>query len=583
MNILKIRTFLYFIFFSMRYGINPISFFQLNVEYFNDEKKIYSKHEIEKNIPKKFRLHSALISKKTTSKDIEKNVDYPVFLKPEWGQNSHWVFRADNKKELENILKKVKREKIPYLYQQTSRYKDEFDILYIKDPLNSKKYTLLSVTKLINNSDEAHPINVIKTGIIRDVTSDFSTTDLQDLYTTLRTMWDFRLVRVSLKADSTQGIKKWKFEVFEMNIFLPMLPAIKDKTFSLMQREAKLINYTKQLTLAVKWNKHKNKKNIFLNMLRRNYMIKITNNKYVSALNKWIYHKVEDTFMNGCSDYNPTTVRRSTRSKSQARDMFEKLWAPHANGQIFFWPWKAGAFVKKHGFPVVIKPNVSGYSRGSYFPINNYSDLYKAVFLAKIWWPKTVIESYLSGHDHRIVVTKDGVQIVMERFPPFVTWDGKSTISVLIDEENNTRDAMKLESSNHNIDKNNPLIIRHLKKQKLTLQSIPKKDQEIILFHRVALAPGWVLKNIWVEWVTQKNEELFLKVLKGFNSNIFGLDVIFEKWVHIDYDKQKCIFLEVNCRPYLKMHHTPRYGDTPDLTDFYKRLNALEVEWKWTF
>jgi hypothetical protein len=55
---------------------------------------------------------------------------------------------------------------------------------------------------------------------------------------------------------------------------------------------------------------------------------------------------------------------------------------------------------------------------------------------------------------------------------------------------------MKLESSNHNIEKDNPLIIKHLKKQKLTLESIPKKDEEIILFHRVALAPGGTLKNI---------------------------------------------------------------------------------------
>jgi hypothetical protein len=73
----------------VRHGINPISFFQLNVEYFNDEKKIYSKYEVEKNIPKKFRLYSGLIQKKTSSKDIEENVSYPIFIKPEWGQNSH--------------------------------------------------------------------------------------------------------------------------------------------------------------------------------------------------------------------------------------------------------------------------------------------------------------------------------------------------------------------------------------------------------------------------------------------------------------------------------------------------------------
>ncbi len=580
---LKIRTFTYFLVFSIRYGINPLSFFQLNSEYFNSEKKIYSKHEIEKNIPKKYRLHSNLIKKNTHIDDIESEVSYPVFLKPEWWQNSHGVFRADNKKELSNILKKIKRGKIPYLYQEASKYKDEFDILCIKNPKNPEKYNLISVTKILNNSDEAFPINVVKTGIIRDITSRFNKKELWELYKTIREMGDFRLVRVSLKADNIQGIKEEKFQVFEMNIFLPMLPAVKDKTLSPMEREKRLINYTRQLALAIKWNPNPKKKNIFLNMLCRNYMIKITNNKYVSSVNKWVYAYIEKKFMNGCSDYNPTKVRRNTRSKAQARAMFEKLWVPCAQGEIFFWPWKAGAFVKKNWFPVVIKPNVSGYSRGSYFPINTYSELYKAVFLAKIWWPKTVIESYLDGHDHRIVVTKDGAEIVMERFPPFVIWDGKKTISILIDEENTIRDKMQLGPSIHNIYPNNPLILKHLKKHKLSLSSIPKKDERVLLFHRVALAPGGVLKNIGIEHVTKKNNELFLKVLKGFDSNIFGLDVIFEKWVHIDYDKQKCIFLEVNCRPYLKMHHKPRFWETPDLTKFYAKMDALEVDWKWAF
>jgi len=580
---LRLRVCIYFLFFSLKCRINPLAFFQLNAEHFNVEKKIYSKYDIEKNIPKKYKLHSWLVGKHTKAKHIKEQLDFPVFLKPEWWENSHGVFKANDTYELKNILKKIKREKIPYLYQQASSYKDEFDILYIKDTTNPKKYALISISKLLSNSDEAYPINMIKHGIIRDRTSDFSEKQLQDIYDTVREMWDFKLARISIKADSIDDIKNGTFQVFEMNIFLPLLPAIKDKTYSLLQRERILLSYISLLTKAVRDNPIKDKKNILLNMLKRKYMIKISNNKYISTINAWVYKKIEKKFMNGCSDYNPSSVRRNTRSKKQARDMFEKLWAPHANGEIFFWPWAAKKFVEKHGFPVVIKPNVSWFSRGSYFPITSMWELYKAIFLAKIWWPKTVIESYLDGHDHRIVVTNDGVQIVMERFPPFVVWDGKTSISELINQENAIRDEMQLGPSIHNIKKDNPLILRHLKKQKLTLESIPKADETIFLFHRVALAPGWVLKNIWTETVTKKNEELFMKVLKGFNSNIFWLDVIFEKWVHIDYDKQKCIFLEVNCRPYLKMHHKPRYGEKPDMKTVYAKLDALNVEWKWAF
>jgi len=46
------------------------------------------------------------------------------------------------------------------------------------------------------------------------------------------------------------------------------------------------------------------------------------------------------------------------------KTMFEQHDFPHAKGDIFYSPFKAISFAKEHGFPLVVKPNVSGYSRG---------------------------------------------------------------------------------------------------------------------------------------------------------------------------------------------------------------------------
>ena len=75
--------------------------------------------------------------------------------------------------------------------------------------------------------------------------------------------------------------------------------------------------------------------------------------------------------MGGCSNYNSLEVRKSCRSKEQARDKFQQGNIPYAKGLIFFNPFAAIRFAKEHGFPLVIKPNVSGFSRGSHFPIRN--------------------------------------------------------------------------------------------------------------------------------------------------------------------------------------------------------------------
>ena len=286
--------------------------------------------------------------------------------------------------------------------------------------------------------------------------------------------------------------------------------------------------------------------------------------------------------MDWCSDYNSIDVRRACRSKKQARSMFEENNVPHAEWLIFLNPFKAHNFAKKHWFPLVIKPNVWWYSRGSYFPIMSYKELWKAIFLAKLWWPTTVIETYLLWKNYRVVVTKDSVDIAMQRTPATIVWDGKNSIAYLIDVENSVRKEMKLDPIIHLIEKSNG-VKSHIKKQWYEFLSTLEKWKKIELYHRVSLAPGGVLYTVDTNTITEKNKEIFKMILDKFDANIFWIDVIMEKGIETDYDKQKTIFLELNSRPYLKMHTFPRLWKSPDMNVLYAKLDALEIAWKWLF
>jgi len=65
-------------------------------------------------------------------------------------------------------------------------------------------------------------------------------------------------------------------------------------------------------------------------------------------IKKTVYKWISDTFMDGCSSYNPLSVRKASRSKKQARDMFQQHDIPHAKGTTFFSPYTAYKFVKEH-------------------------------------------------------------------------------------------------------------------------------------------------------------------------------------------------------------------------------------------
>ncbi len=280
--------------------------------------------------------------------------------------------------------------------------------------------------------------------------------------------------------------------------------------------------------------------------------------------------------MAGCSNYNSLEVRKRSRSKEQARNMFAKHNIPHAKGTLFLNPITAYQFAKIHGFPLVIKPNVSGFSRGSHFPITNYRELWLAALWVKVWWPVSVVEQYLLGANYRVLATPQQMISVIRRYPPFVDGNGYDSIGMLIDTENALRKKMGLYPTIYPI-KKTAAVKSYLRKQQLDFDSVPRDAERIYLFNRVALAPGGVVEIIDQTTIPAVNRDLFLSVVTHFDASLFGIDIIFEDGIEKDYREQKCIFLEVNSRPYTRMHSKPRYGKAENLDDFYADMDDLFV------
>ncbi|MFK8080095.1 MAG: hypothetical protein AB8B97_07420 [Granulosicoccus sp.] len=289
-----------------------------------------------------------------------------------------------------------------------------------------------------------------------------------------------------------------------------------------------------------------------------------------------IYGWISQKYMAGCSNYNSLQVRKASRSKRQARTMFAQHGIPHAKGTLFINPFKAHRFAREHGFPLCIKPDVSGFSRGSHFPINNYRELWKAALLVKVWWPASIVEQYLLGANYRVLATDTDMVSVIRRYPPFVIGNGKDTIDKLIDDENALRKDMGLYPTMYPIDKG-ASTVAYLAKSGKTLATVPAGDERVHTFNRVALAPGGIVEIIDQSTIPAANRELFLRIIKAFDAKLFGIDVIFEQGIDKDYREQRCIFLEVNSRPYTRMHSYPRYGTAENLNAFYAEMDALAV------
>ncbi|MDD9953019.1 MAG: cyanophycin synthetase [Candidatus Woesearchaeota archaeon] len=271
-------------------------------------------------------------------------------------------------------------------------------------------------------------------------------------------------------------------------------------------------------------------------------------------LNPITYIK-EYILLQSCSNYNSDATRKAARTKKRARATFAQEGVPHAAGAVFLNPLSALRFVQQYGFPVVVKPNYGGFSRGSFFPITSYAQLFRALVLVKCYWPTTVIEQYLSGKNYRVVIGRGKILAVTRRYPPFVIGDGKRTVAELIAQENAVREQMGLYPTMSPIDPKRSLV---------PLTTLPKKGARVSLGRKIALEPGGCIENL-PGTMPAKNRKLFEQLLRAFNANILGIDVIMSKGIEYAYDTQACIFLEANARPYVKMHRYPRYGKPVDI------------------
>lgn len=210
--------------YSVRFRTRPWNFFQLNSDYFNGEKNLFSKLEINQYIPLRWRLWQVV-------DDGEIVPEFPIFVKPEWGQNSHGVVLVRDLAELNDIRCKRSVKTVTYLMQEAAKETREFEIFYIRAAGNPEDTAQFSVTETVNCSGTSLPVNGInnRDSLYQDRTESFGKDELQNLWEMMKAIGFFRIARVGVRANSIEELLLGNFHVIEVNIFLPMPLVLLDR------------------------------------------------------------------------------------------------------------------------------------------------------------------------------------------------------------------------------------------------------------------------------------------------------------------------------------------------------------------
>ena len=237
-----------YILYCIRLGVAPWRYFQLNAPYFNEQRNLFSKLDMDKRIPKQWLLEQFMDLGACDPSN------YPVFIKPEWGQNSQGVVRVDNLLQL-NALRQQRNTRHPfYLIQQAAREKREFELFMIPNAHDLQQFSTLSVTETCNRSTDALPVNGIynKDSYYQNCTSSLTEDQLKAIWGHLKQMGNYRIARYGVRADSLEALIAGRFHVVEINLYVPMPLLLLVKDISLAKKLQFVKRAMKQLVLVTK-------------------------------------------------------------------------------------------------------------------------------------------------------------------------------------------------------------------------------------------------------------------------------------------------------------------------------------------
>jgi cyanophycin synthetase len=222
-------------------------------------------------------------------------------------------------------------------------------------------------------------------------------------------------------------------------------------------------------------------------------------------------------------------------------------------------------YCKQLGYPVVIKPLGGIQGAKVFVGISSDKEVREILEEYKTGIYKTIlVEKEFHGKEYRIFATKDKFIAATNRVPANVKGDGESSISKLIKIKNeDPRRGTGHKKSLVNI-KVDGIVKDFLEEQKLTLASIPKKDEIIYLRPNSNLSTGGDSYDV-TDITHPEIKKLAPRIIKALPGLAYGgIDYMTDQDITKPPRKGHYIIIEINDSPMISMHHFPFEGKERD-------------------
>ena len=249
--------------------------------------------------------------------------------------------------------------------------------------------------------------------------------------------------------------------------------------------------------------------------------------------------------------------------KEETNKVLGDLGLPVPQQRLVYSSSDAVRFAERIGYPVVVKPFNANHGRGVSLNLNDAEHVQIGFEKAREHSRGVIVEKFITGFDHRILVVDGQVVAAAKRVPGHVVGDGKHTIEQLVEQVNaDPRRGIGHEKilTRIEIDYQAERLLDLLH---YTAQTVPAAGETVYLRSTGNLSTGGTAVDV-TDLIHPDNAEMAARAAAAVGLDVAGVDFLTEdiSQSYKDHDGAIC---EVNAAPGFRMHAHPSEGEPRDV------------------
>ncbi|MEO7085479.1 MAG: acetate--CoA ligase family protein, partial [Gemmatimonadaceae bacterium] len=248
--------------------------------------------------------------------------------------------------------------------------------------------------------------------------------------------------------------------------------------------------------------------------------------------------------------------------KEETNHILARLGLPVPKQRLVETAERAVSAAERIGYPVVTKPYNGNHGRGVSIALRTPEEVTAGFLRAQQISNSVIVESYITGLDHRMLVVNGELVAVSMREPGKVTGDGEHTIQELVALVNaDPRRGIGHEKVLTQIELDEPAM-GLLEKLGYTTQTVPPSGEDVYLRLTANLSTGGTATDM-TDVVHPDNVEMAVRAIQAIGLDIGGVDFLSPD-ITKSYKDVGGAVCEVNAAPGFRMHMAPSEGRPRD-------------------